>query len=133
MIIHSAKGAKEFSYVFKTKFLNELGYRGVTSDYYIADPLALESEMDIKDKVARFNPQVVIVMNQTESKLYQSYNWGASNNINGGTFDIKIFLPGSDAPVWRGNLEVYGPYGIEGAIDKSVKKLIVKFKEDNLI
>jgi hypothetical protein len=133
LVIKSAKGAKEFSYSFKTAFLHALMEKGVTSDYYIMDELALESDKEINEKISKFNPQLVMTMTQTESKTHSTYNFGGSNNISGGIFDIKILMPRSEKPVWRASLEAFGENGIDRAVEKSVKKLIDKMKIDKLI
>lgn len=133
LVIKSSKGAKEFSYSFKTAFLHALSARGITSDYYVMDELALESDKDINEKISKFNPQVLMVMTQTEAEGYNSNNFGGSSNISGGVFDIKIMLPESDKPVWRASLEAYGDNGIDVAVKKSVKKLIDQLTIDKLI
>src|SRR5206468_10544419 len=100
LVINSSKGASEFSYSFKTTFLQALADYGVKSDYYVKGPLSLESEKEISERINKFNPQFIIVVTQTESKSFAGVNWASSNNINGGTFDIKILPPNSDKPVW---------------------------------
>jgi len=133
LVIRSSKGAKEFSYSFKTEFLRTLSSRGIVTDYEVLDELALESDKDLTDKISNFGPQVVMVMNQTESKSNAGQTFGASHNISGGTFDIKLLLPASDKPVWRASLDAYGDSGIEAAVDKSVRNLVTKLTEDGLI
>jgi hypothetical protein len=132
-VIKGSKGAKEFSYSFKTAFLHALSARGISSDYYVMDELALESDKDINEKISKFNPQVVIFMTQTEADSYNTYNLGGSNNISGGVFDIKIMKPESDRPVWRASLEASGSNDIDMAVQKSVKKLIDQLTIDKLI
>lgn len=78
LVIKTANGAKEFSYSFKTMFLGEMANCGVVSDYRVYDPLALESEKEVDQKISKFNPQVIILMTQTESKAYSGYNWDTS-------------------------------------------------------
>lgn len=133
LLIKGSKGAKEFSYSFKTAFLHALSARGITSDYYVMDELALESDKDINEKILKFNPQVVMVMTQTESESYSQNNFGGSHNISSGVFDIKMMTSESDKPVWRASLEAYGGYGIDMAVKKSVKRLIDKLTIDKLI
>jgi predicted ester cyclase len=133
LVIKNSKGAKEFSYSFKTAFLHGLSAKQIVSDYYVMDELALESDKDINEKISKFNPQVLMIMTQTESKGYREVNFGGSNNISGGIFDIKIMLPKSDKVIWRANLEAYGDTGIDAAVEKAAKKLLDKLIIDKLI
>lgn len=133
LVMRSASGAKEFSYTFKTKFLKALADRGITSAYHIVDPLSLESDKQINEKIFLFNPQVIMVIAQTESQSYSGYNRSTSDNVYGGVFDIKILQPGSDAPIWRASLETHGETGIGSSVDKAVKKLVEQLIKDKMI
>ena len=133
LLIKTSKGTKQFSYSFKTAFLHALSARGISSDYYVMDELALETDKDIDQKISKFDPQVVIVMNQTEAEINNGNNFGTLNNISGGVFDIRIMLPASDKLIWRASLEAYGNSGIDAAVEKSVKKLIEQLTIDKLI
>lgn len=127
LVMRSGTGSKEFAYSFKTAFLRSLESRGIASAYHIYDPLSLESEKQVSEKIEKFNPQALIIINQTESRGYNA------KNVIGGVFDIRIMLQNSDAPIWRANLDANGESGIEYAVDKAVKKLIDRLIVDKMI
>ena len=133
LLMRCSKGAREFSYTFKTSLLQALEEKGVQSDYYIVDPLALETEKDIEARVEKYAPKALLLITQTESKTHSSYNWGTSGNITGATFDVKIVLPGSGKIVWRASLEASGSHGVDMAVRKTVKTLLDKLAADRLI
>jgi hypothetical protein len=136
LLVKAGKGTTSFAQQFQDAFFAELAKRNIATDGYIVQPLALESDEDIHKKIEKFNPQVLMIMQQTQAERYAGVGMNsiyAQNNVNGATFDIKLLLPGSDKPVWRASLESHGDYGILAAVNKSVKRLIDELTQDGLL
>jgi|HubBroStandDraft_6_1064221.scaffolds.fasta_scaffold490038_2 hypothetical protein len=133
LLIRSAKGASKFADGFKAGFLSEMTKRNIAADSYVIEPLALEGDKDITARIAQYGPQAVVFMNQTESVSTSGGTFSKTNPVTSATFDIKILLPGSDKPVWRGNMVASGNSHVTEAVEKAVTTLIRQMATDGLI
>lgn len=131
--------AKPFLDAFAYHLRGHFKEKDIYSKTYYYGKLSLDSESDIKEKIAAYSPNLVLVINQTESKesLHFDYvgrtGYGAYLKNTGGTFDLQIFQPNSESPVWRGNLETEAYLGFEKSAKKASVKLIEKLIEDGLL
>ncbi|WP_157637967.1 hypothetical protein [Flexithrix dorotheae] len=126
----------ESAKLFFSSFNNYLGQslknRGVKTKFHHFEPLSLESEDDILQKVNEFGPNLLMVIQQTEGRAtVNQYGWGTTNT--GATFDIKLFKPDSKTPVWRANLKVDASFGLSESAKGSSDKLIEKLVFDKLL
>ncbi|MDO3695912.1 hypothetical protein QVZ41_13760 [Wenyingzhuangia sp. chi5] len=134
-----SRGAEDAKYFYKGFFIELEKYfneENVKFESYRYDKLSLETDKEIDEKINKFSPDVVMLINQTESEKHiNAVGIGFTHStITKGTFDIKIFLPNSEKIVWRGNLTADAAYdNLAQAAEKSVQKLIEKLKLDGLL
>ncbi len=134
IVIKVTENTKYFFSSFTTSFIASLKERGIEVKTHYLDPLSLESESDIDEKITLYNPNLTMIINQTESRQTVSvFGFGATGTTTGGTFDIRIFQPSSKNPVWRANLSVDSSLELETAAKKANKKIIEKLIEDGLL
>ena len=116
------------------RFMNNLGgqiqqafqKRGVRSEVYVVDPLSLEGESEVRERVSAFNPDAVLVVVQTEQSFYNGVSAG-------GRFELGLFELGSDKPVWKAKLNTdTGGYGM-GSSEQVAEKIVARMVEDRLL
>ena len=111
-----------------------MGAKNVPVQAHYFNTLALESEVEIDSKITNWNPNLLMVINQTESRgVVNNYIWTKQITRTGGTFDVKLFLPNTKKPVWRASITVDNETGLIAAAQKSSKKLIEKLVEDDIL
>tara|TARA_R110002167_G_scaffold177533_1_gene377330 strand:- start:80 stop:619 length:540 start_codon:yes stop_codon:yes gene_type:complete len=142
ILVKGSDSSKSFFQSFVFSLRKELNEKNVELRSHYFSPLSLETENDVEIKISDFGPNLIMSINQTESRQTintngfgnNAFGWGFNNGYNsGGTFDVKIFQPNSKKPVWRANLKADGQMGLEGAAEKAVEKLIEKLIEDKLL
>jgi len=136
IMVKGTDSAKSFFKSFTSQFSNSLSQRGIESKTHYFDPLSLESESDINKKNSSYNSNLIMIINQTESRQtinQNGFGWGYGGTNTGGTFDVRIFQPNSKNPVWRGNLKADGQFGLQTSAKKATEKLIEKLIEDGLL
>jgi len=99
--------------------------RGIQSDSYLRDALSLESDDDINKKANEYNPEAVLLIQQT---------------LTGGgraTFELTLIDGETKKRVWKGAFDIstdtYSSMEDEGAINKSVKIIVEKLAQDKII
>ena len=102
-VIKVADNTGNFVPKFSTALQEGLKQRGVEIEFEVIDPLALETEQDLVRRVSDSQADALLVMSQTESVTYTNPNtfYIGGQKASGGSFDIKIFVPGNSRPVWR--------------------------------
>ena len=142
IILKGTDSAEPFLKAFEKELSNSLTIKGIESKVNYSDPLSLESESDANQNITDYKPNLLLVINQTESR--QTMNGGFNNGFGnaglgygsvntGGTFDVKIFQVNSKNPVWRGNLKADGQFGLKSSAIKACETLIAKLIEDKLL
>ncbi len=143
--IKGSEGSSKFVKSFLTNFNAKLNEKGVAVENYYYDPLSLESDEDLQLKIENYQPNLVMVINQTESRrtINNGFSggypgsggmgWGGSAANTGATFDVKIYRPNSKTPVWRANLKVDGQFGLASTANKITEKLVKKLMDDQLL
>ncbi|KAB8151519.1 hypothetical protein EZY14_018535 [Kordia sp. TARA_039_SRF] len=124
--------AKFFYGSLATNFVASLKERGIEVKTYYVDPLSLESDEDIAKRIEIYNPNLVMIISQTESRVTTD-GFGFKGEVTGGTFDIKIFQPNSKNPVWRANLTADSTLNLKDAAKRANKRLVEKLIEDGLL
>ncbi|MEM6721286.1 MAG: hypothetical protein AAF611_18305 [Bacteroidota bacterium] len=127
-----ADNSKFFYGSLATNFVASLKDRGVEVRTYYIDPLSLEPEEDITKRIKLYNPNLIMMISQTESRV-QSDGFGFVGVASGGTFDVKIFKPNSKNPSWRANLKIDTAANLENAAKKANQTLVEKLIEDGLL
>lgn len=142
IVVKGTDSAEPFFESFTAELGNSLTQKGIESKVKYYDPLSLESENDANQNITDYKPNLVMIINQTESRqtMNSGFNngfgnagWGYGNSNTGGTFDVKIFQPNSKTPVWRANLKADGQFGLKSAAKKACETLIEKLIEDKLL
>jgi|TARA_B110000977_G_scaffold84987_1_gene113487 hypothetical protein len=136
IMVKGSDSTKPFFQSFVVEFRKNLNEKNIESKSHYFSPLSLESENEIDEKISNYNPKLIMMINQTESRQTinnNGFGWGNTGLNTGGTFDVKIFQPDSKNPVWRANLKADGQFGLETSAKKAVEKLIEKLIEDKLL
>ncbi|MFN3555268.1 MAG: hypothetical protein ACK4VN_04810 [Bacteroidales bacterium] len=111
--------------------------RGVELEYEILDPLALETEQEVLNRIRKSNADGVMFITQTASSVTYSSNSISlmKRNATGGTFDVKVFVPGRENPVWRGVLKTgtNGNGDLTVVAKRSARRLCNQLAQDRLI
>lgn len=132
IMVRGSDGAKSFFNSFNNSLSQSLKSRGIETTYHYFDPLSLESDEDVAKKINEFGPNLLMMIQQTESRSTMNQNgWGSANT--GGTFDIKLLQPDSKSPVWRANLIADASFGLSVSARRSTEKLIEKLILDKLL
>ncbi len=131
VLVKGTDSAKPFFESFTNELSASLNAKSIESEVKYLDQLSLESENEINQAISDYGGNLLMVINQTESRQTINNNYGAYNT--GGTFDVKIFQPNSENPVWRANLKADGQFGLKTSAKKACEKLIEKLIEDNLL
>jgi hypothetical protein len=141
IMVRGADKTKSFFQSFVVEFRRKLTEKGIESKSYYFNPLSLESEKDIEKKISLYQPNLIMMINQTESRQTinnngfgnNNFGWGYTTTNTGGTFDVKILESKSKNPVWRASLKADGQFGLQTAAKKAVERLIEKLIEDKLL
>lgn len=104
---------------------NDFTQKGIQSDSYMHDALSLASDEDINKKANDYNPEAVLLIQQT---------------LTGGgraTFELTLIDSETKKRVWKGAFEVstdtYSSMEGEGTINKSVNTIVEKLAQDKII
>ncbi|SCY58662.1 hypothetical protein [Flavobacterium caeni] len=145
IVVKGTDSAEKFLRKFTENFTSHLTASGIEHAELFMDPLSLESDEDVHKKIQAFAPNLVMTISQTESRRTTNGGYnpgfhggtgfaiGGGSSVTGGTFDIKMFTPGSTKPVWRGNLKADAQFGLASSASKANEKLIKKLIEDGLL
>lgn len=134
--IRGSEKAKPFFNSFIKEVSDNLSQNGIPSKKHYFDPLSLETEKDVENKIADFGPNLIMVVNQTESRNTVNVNntgWGGYGTNTGGTFDVRIYKPGRENPVWRASLKADSWSQLSETAKKSSILLLEKLTEDGLL
>ncbi|MGN7786051.1 hypothetical protein ACTJIJ_16090 [Niabella sp. 22666] len=132
ILVRGSDKAHPFFIAFTKSIVDDLSKRNIPSEVYYFDPLSLKTEKDLIERINTFNPNMVMHIDQTESRnTSSSYGWGSTNT--GGTFDVKIFKPDSERPVWRANLQADASLGLETSAKKASQRLREKLIADGFL
>lgn len=133
ILISGSPRADKFIEGFAEKIKQAIADRGTGAEVYVEGRLSLETQKEIDDKINAYNPEVVLIMKQTEALVNGGYGFGAGKGSLAGTFDLKLFEKTEKRPVWRANMKAYGEYGISMAIEKTSKKFIALLEQDKIL
>jgi len=131
LTVRGSEGSKEFMKPLTTSLVSELTTHGVECNYYTFDPLSLETDKDLIEKIKIYNPDVVMTVVQTERRV-TSGSMGRAET--GATLDIRLFIPNQDNPVWRASVKVDGNFEVAlNPAKQTTAKIIEKLKMDGII
>ncbi|OWY24478.1 hypothetical protein BVG80_05640 [Sphingobacteriales bacterium TSM_CSM] len=114
--------------------IEKLELHGVESTAYIVNPLSLDPNKEVADIINTFNPDVVMIFQQTESIISSSSSFSRGGETYS-AWDIKLVPYNQDKIVWRASFKAsYGgspdiSYNAKGYAQQIVDKLI----SDNII
>ena len=115
--------------VFCTGLINglkpALNDKGILVDGFVSDPLSLETEQDINKKIAQYDPQAVLRIQQT------------ANGSSVAVFELTLIDSETSKNVWKGELQIsadqYSSIEDVGIINKAVKQLLTQLSHDDII
>ena len=124
--IRTSESASGFSKDLQRELVKGFERYGIDCRVHDRSALSLEGASDIKKKMEEYNPDVIIIISQTEQKYYN----GATS---GGEFELSMYEPNSDKPVWKAVLSSdTSGLGMGGATTVA-GKILSKLEEDKLI
>lgn len=137
VVLKVADNSGNFVPKFSEAFQEGLKQRGVDVRFELVNPLALENDQDLIKRVSDSRVDALLTVSQVESVTYtdpNAFRFG-EKKASGGTFDLKIFVPGNSRPVWRGLMKASsGGYGNIGAVSKAgAESVIQKLIQDGMI
>ena len=136
IIVKGTETSQSFLDKLTENFGAHLAENGIPYQKFQMEALSLESEEDIQKKVVEFGPNLVMMISQTESRRTTNGGFspgfngpgfgfgGGTSAVTGATFDIKLYRPGSQNPVWRGNLKADAQFGLASSAKKANEKMI---------
>ena len=127
--MRGAPESSEFFYFFQRKLSEAFKSRGIDHQFHVFKELSLETEEDIMNRISQFDPQVLMLISQTERRS----TVGNINSSPGATFDIRIMQPNSKIMVWRASLKTDTFSNLGEGAQISTKKLIERMELDGLI
>ena len=129
--VKTTGSSKMYMKAFAKYTLTALKTHNVEAAVHYFDPESSERANDILKKIKNYNPDVIMEVEQTESRMAS----GAHRNgtVTGATLDIKLYLPNKESPVWKGSLKADGSLGLASAAQSSAKKIVQKLKVDGMI
>lgn len=138
IIVRGSHNSDIYLFTMADYLRDELNKKGIKTTVERANPLSLESDKEMMDRINKLNPDALMVINQTEARRTINRNgFNILNNGNtassGATIDIKLFQPSSDKPVWRANCNSDSQAGQGAGGKKSAQKIIEKLIADQLI
>lgn len=134
--ITASEGSRVFINHLSFQLEKQLKEKGVEIGFYQVDPLSLELQDNLEEKIKAYNPDILMVIKQTERTLSANNphygNYGTTET--GTTLDLIIFPKNSsNKPVWRGNLKASAQFGLETASIKAAKRIVDALLTDGVI
>jgi len=71
IMVRGAEEAKTFFRSFNSELILSLRERGIEAQYYYFEPLSLDSDEDILNNINKFKANIVMMINQTETRNAQ--------------------------------------------------------------
>ena len=138
IIVRGIHSSDKYLFTMADYLSDELNKKGIKTTLERVNPLSLESDKEMMDRINKLNPDALMVINLTESRRTinrNGYNVFTNENTtsNGATVDIKLFQPSSDKPFWRANCNSDSQVGQGAGGKKSAQKIIEKLIADQLI
>lgn len=126
LLINSTRETNLFCKSFTNILSVKLKKRGVENTVYIKNPLTLDTEKDINDKINAYAPEALMIFKQTEMHT-------TNGGFDGAKFEISLIDKDTQTVAWKSVMDIYGTMGIEEATNKAVKTLSEKLAEDKII
>jgi len=133
IVLRGSASSDVLIYTMGDYLRDELNAKGVKTTVERVNALSLETDKEFLDRVNKLNPDALLTINQTEvRKAVGGYSYRIGSYNTGATFDLKLFQPGSEKPVWRANISI-DAQGEGSGGKKTALKIIEKMTLDELI
>ncbi len=126
LVISGSKDAKQFNTQLYNSLVRNFKKRNIVCDGFVRDPLSLQTEQDINNSINNFDPDALMVIKMTKVDMM---NGGAG----GGTFEISLIENKKKKTVWKGVLDVTGPFNGTDVVNSATKTIIKKLQDDQVI
>ncbi|MBB6111047.1 hypothetical protein SAMN05421821_11065 [Mucilaginibacter lappiensis] len=126
MIITNAKDGKAFGQDLYNGLTLNFKTRNIICDGFVRDPLSLKTEQDIDNDINTFNPDALLLVKMTKITIMN----GAPGSA---VYELSLIEGKAKKVVWKGNLDVYGPFWNVSTVNSAIKTVINKMQEDQLI
>ncbi len=123
---------------FSQVILPQFGSYGIMARSQVRDPLALDEEGFVTDEVEAFNPDVILVLTQTNASATRTWNPGSMSFHDSAeaVYDVSLYDPETDKRIWRAQISTSRDALMtsqEGAAKKIAEKIINQMAVDRLI
>jgi hypothetical protein len=133
IVLRGSASTDVLIYTMGDNLRDELNKKGIKTTVERVNALSLETDKEFSERISKLNPDALLMINQTEArKRAGGYSYSIGSYNAGATFDLKLFQPGSEKPVWRANISI-DSQGEGAAGKKSAAKIIEKMTTDQLI
>jgi hypothetical protein len=126
MIITNSKDGKAFSQDLYNGLTQNFKNRSIICDGFVRDPLSLKTEQDIDKDINTFNPDALLLIKMTKITIMNGSPGSA-------IYELSLIEGKAKKAVWKGNLDVYGPFWNVSTVNSAIKTVITKMQEDQLI
>lgn len=129
--MNGLEGSKMFYLKLKDLLKNELGKRGIESEYYIFEQHPENQNLADSSSIKMINlykPDVIFYINQTMSKE----SW-VKNQTSDNDFSIEIRESNDKSLIWKASFTTYTFGAFEDAAELSCKRIIKHLEKDGLI
>ena len=127
VLVNTAQENEEYSKEFYSALEVALSKKNIESSAYIRTPLTLDTKEDIDNKINAFQPEHLMIIDQTRMTI------GGGNIVVSSDFQFSIIEYPSNEPTWKGILEVWTHLGIRGSIKKSIRKLMEDLESSKIV
>ena len=127
VMIQSEIKASKFSNSFGTSLMSAFKKYDIKGKFETKNTLSFKTDENYLNLIKEFDPNQLIIIKQ------KAISYRAPNIIDAITLEINILDYSSKKSIWKGELDIYGQVGLKDAIRKSVKKILERLENDNLI
>jgi len=128
IIISGAKRSSNYLNLMGFEISIALENRGIKYDIHYVDPLALETDKEIKTIIDSFNPKYYLIMRQAETHINSGY--GASIGF---IFDFQLYTVENEKMVWRSSLGTSTSGSLDKSAEDAINTLFKKLEEDQIV
>ncbi|RVT98054.1 hypothetical protein EOD41_18375 [Mucilaginibacter limnophilus] len=125
-IVNAGSESKKFTANFINSLQKALMAKGIENNGHQYDPLSLDSNEDIEKRINGYDPEALLIIKQTRVTMM---NGGAG----AGVFEVGLVDKETKKQVWKGVLDVTGPFTMPETASKAVKTLMQKMQQDKLV
>ncbi len=124
--LNTPKEAEKYSEKLAAGILSEFRQNRTEGESSIRNPLSLEPEAEILEKINEYKPHQLMFIQLTALET-------TNGILTGGNFEVTIIDNETEKIIWKAIIDAHGNYGLSTSIDQILDKLFIKLREDGLL